>query len=192
MGKIIPSFATFVVICRFFTENKDLKRIVITGPESTGKSSLAKYLGEYFNCPYTDEQARKYLNNLIRPYQYEDLEAIGRLQVNTEENQNDPEKPFLFCDTDLITIKIWSDYRFGKTALWILQQIEQRHYDYYLLCRPDIPWEADPLRENPHDREELFQLHREILEYYNKQYAIVEGMGEERMEMAVSLIDQLL
>jgi NadR type nicotinamide-nucleotide adenylyltransferase len=169
-----------------------LKKIVLTGPESTAKSTLARQLAQHFNAEYTEELARTYLNILNRPYEYEDLERIAALQVAAEDGLDDGKSNLLFCDTDLITIKIWSDYRYQRVSSVILEWINQRDYDLYLLCRPDIPWEPDPLRENPENRDDLFDQHVDELNHYNKDFEIVEGEGEDRLDLAVNHVEKYL
>ena len=165
-----------------------LKKIVITGPESTGKSTLAKNLAQRFGVKHTLEQARMYLNGLDRPYEFEDLERIGALQLETEDHWSDGTHPLLFCDTDLITIKIWSEFKYGKVSERLLEWINSREYDLYLLCRPDVPWIPDPLRENPHNRDLLFDLHVEELNRLGKVFEIIEGNWDQRTANAIRIV----
>jgi nicotinamide riboside kinase len=97
----------------------------------------------------------------------------------------------LMCDTDLITIKIWSEYKYGSCDNWILEQIEKQKTEnrFYLLCKPDIPWKADPLRENPVNREKLFEIYKEELEKLKHNYFIIKG--EERIQNSISKISEL-
>jgi len=170
-----------------------VKKIVITGPESTGKSFLAKKLSEHFGQANTEEVARAYLNELQRPYNYHDLYKIALRQIATEDAWLNSNIGVLFCDTDLITIKIWSQVKYGKVDKRILRLIDQRHYELYLLCYPDIPWEPDPLRENPHNRPELFELYKEELMSYGKSFCLIEGSDyQKRMETAVKAVSDFL
>ena len=127
----------------------------MTGPESSGKTTLCKTLSEHFKISFTEEYARVYLNNLDREYKEEDLLEIAKGQFQSENNSQ-------LLDTDLITIKIWSGYKYEKCDKWILNQIEKQKSEkrVYLLCKPNIPWKADPLRENSEDRNELFKMYR--------------------------------
>ena len=114
-----------------------------------------------------------------------DLKEIAKGQLKSnQENQ--------ICDTDLITIKIWSEYKYGNCNNWILEQIEKQKTEnrFYLLCKPDTPWEADPLRENPTNREELFEIYKEELEKLKHNYSIIEG--EERIKNSISKISSLI
>ncbi len=166
-----------------------MKKIVITGPESTGKSYLAKTLSDYFKQAHTEEVARAYLNQLNRSYRYSDLYQIALEQMASEDAFLTTDIDVLFCDTDLITIKIWSSVKFGKVDKRILRSIQQRHYDLYLLCYPDIPWEPDPLRENPDNRPELFDFYLQELHHYGKNFRIIKGEDyNERLETAIQAV----
>jgi len=170
-----------------------VKKIVITGPESTGKSILAKKLSEHFGQANTEEEARAYLNELERPYNYHDLYNIAKRQIATEDAFLNSDISMLFCDTDLITIKIWSEVKYGKVDARILRLIENRYYDFYLLCYPDIPWVPDPLRENPHNRHELFELYMEELLNYGKKFIVIEGSDyHKRIGTAIQAVDRFL
>ena len=170
-----------------------VKKIVITGPESTGKSFLARSLSAFFNQAHTEEEARNFLNTLKRPYRYSDLYKIAIKQIASEDAFLPKEFSLLFCDTDLITIKIWSQVKYGKVDDRILEAIERRFYDHYLLCYPDIPWEPDPLRENPHNRHELFDLYRTELEFYGKKFTVIEGTEyEKRFLTAIAAVQKIV
>lgn len=103
-----------------------------------------------------------------------------------------PEMPLMLYDTDMITIKIWSQEKFGRVHPAIDELVAETHYDHWLLCRPDIPWEADPLRENPHDRDRLFEVYERTLKELNKPYTVVEGDHLQRMRKAITIIDMLI
>jgi hypothetical protein len=99
----------------------------------------------------------------------------------------------LVCDTDLLVIKIWSEVRFQECHPWIERQLHLHPYDLFLLCKPDLPWEADPLRENPHDRDQLYELYVNALEDMHATYVEIGGLSfEQRMEKAVSSVDRFL
>ena len=152
-----------------------MPKTIITGPESSGKTTLCKALSKHFNLPFSKEYARGYLDELDRDYIIDDLLSIAKRQLESEINS-----PFL--DTDLITIKIWSEYKYGSCDNWILDQIEKQKTEkrIYLLCKPDIPWQADKQRENPNDREELFKIYKQELEALRHDYFIVEGENKEQ------------
>ena len=167
---------------------KAVKNIVITGPESCGKTTLAKALSKALNIGYTKEYAREYLNNNSN-YKQEDLLHIAKGQLQKErKNLN----PIAIHDTDLITIKIWSEYKYNKCNPWIIEQIEQQKSKnrLYLICKPDIPWEADPLRENPSNRAELFEIYLSEIQNTKHNYFIIEG--QKRIEKALSKIQSFI
>ena len=145
-------------------------KIIVTGPESSGKTNLCKELSKYFKIPFTKEFAREYLTNLDKDYTQNDLSEIAKGQLASEHN-------FQLLDTDLITIKIWSEYKYSNCEKWILDTIEKQKTEkrFYLLCKPDIHWEADPLRENPNNRNGFFELYKKELEDLGHNYFIVEG-----------------
>jgi len=121
------------------------------------------------------EYSREYLRELNRSYRYDDILAIAKGQFEDEERMAAMTTGLLFCDTDFIVNKIWCIDKFGKCHPWILDMIGQQHYDLYLLCNTDIPWEPDPLRENPEDRERLFGLYKTELEERKLPYAVIGG-----------------
>ena len=164
------------------------KRIVITGPESTGKTTLAKQLAKAFHTLWVPEFAREYLEQINRKYQKKDLLDIAYGQVEKEDQLANLANEYLFCDTDLITVKIWSEYKYGDCDERILSLIEEREYTTYLLCIPDFPWVFDPQRENPSNRAELLQLYRQALNEYQKSYIEIQGTPERRFQMALKHI----
>ena len=163
-------------------------KIIITGPESSGKTTLCKKLSNHFKYPYITEYARKYINPLDRYYNQRDLSKIAKHQLKLEQSNN----KVLFCDTDLITIKIWSLYKYKSCDSWIMEKVQQQRSEhrFYILCRPDIPWEHDPQRENPDNREELFDIYNEELKKLGHDFYILEG--EKRTEDAIRIISDLI
>ena len=159
-------------------------KIIITGPESSGKTTLCKALSKHFNILFAKEFARSYIDNLDTVYSIDDLLCIAKSQLKSE----------LKCqllDTDLITIKIWSEYKYGRCDKWILDQIEKQKTEkrFYLLCKPDIAWQEDKQRENPNDREELFKIYKQELDDLEHTYFIVDG--ENRMENSILKISSI-
>ncbi len=136
------------------------------------------------------EYAREYINELNRKYNEDDLLKIATEQISREDSiASNFEQEFIFLDTDLITLKIWSVEKYGRCQKWILDQIASRSYDLYLLCKPDIPWSFDPLRENKLDRGRLFKRYESELYQYNKKFKIVDGLGENRTNNAIEIIN---
>lgn len=127
---------------------RTLKTIVVTGPESTGKTLISAYLAEQMNCPWVPEYARDYIGSLQRPYTYEDLIHISDTQVKTFNTISQNKPSFLILDTWLIITKIWFLEVYGKYPPIIDKEIASHKIDLYIVCKPDIPWIPDPLREN--------------------------------------------
>lgn len=172
---------------------KKPRRILILGPESTGKSTLAEDLANHFGEPWVPEFAREYLEKINRPYQFEDLVEIGKGQVALEDVLAGEAKNFLFCDTDLRVIHIWSEHRFGKTDAWVLDEIGRRKYDLILLTDTDLPWTPDPLREHPEleMRQYFFKKYLQLAEESDFPFLIVSGDKETRLKTAVDAITKL-
>ena len=167
-----------------------MKKIAIIGPESTGKSTITAQLAGYYNEPAVEEFGRKYLEKTNGTYQKEDLLAITKGMIESEKSLAKKANNFLFCDTDLIMMKVWYEVKYGQCHPLVLDQLRKRPYDFYLLCAPDLPWEEDPLRENPTMREELFEKYLTNLKHYDFRYRIVKGM-KNRFQGAVVEIEKL-
>jgi NadR type nicotinamide-nucleotide adenylyltransferase len=166
------------------------KRILILGPESTGKSTLAEALARHYGDPWVPEVAREYLEQLGRPYVYADLVLIGKAQMGLEDRLAAAASRYLFCDTDLRVIQVWSQYRFGKVDSWVIEELERRTYDLILLCATDLPWQADPLREHPdlEIREQLFEEYLEITHQSRIPFKIISGDAAARLKASVEAI----
>jgi NadR type nicotinamide-nucleotide adenylyltransferase len=170
----------------------EIKKVVILGPECTGKSELSEYLAKEFNTVWVEEYARTYINNLQRSYSPGDLPIIAQGQLSLEDSLVPKANKVLICDTDLYVIKIWSLFKYGFCDPGILRAIASRKYDLYLLSYIDIPWAYDPLREHPQEREILFELyHREMLNQ-SVPFQIIKGEREERRKAATDSIKKLL
>ena len=165
-------------------------RIALTGPESTGKSSMVEQLAKHYGCPFVPEFAREYLRKLNRSYTANDVEIIARKQIEQEDaffgNSN-----IIFCDTDLLVCRIWMEVVFGACPDWLVAESRKRRYSHTLLMNIDIPWEPDPLREHPHLRDELFTRYRTALIEDQRTFTIISGMNEERFENAKSALKHL-
>ncbi len=169
-----------------------LKRISITGPESSGKTWLAENLARYYNTFFVEEYSREYLEIHGADYVLEDVINIAKGQLERENEVAQKSKNLLFCDTDLLVTKIWCEVVFGSCPEWIENQFSKHVYDLYLLCCPDIPWEPDPLRENPDDRDQLFELYQSVLIENGLPFKIVRGLGEVRLENAITFVSEIL
>ena len=167
-------------------------KIAITGPESTGKSILAEQLAGYYHTTWVPEFARTYIEQLDRPYTQEDILLIAKGQLESEFRSEQSARGVLFCDTELIVTKIWSEVKYQHCDPWILKMIEDKPYDLYLLCDIDIPWAFDPQREHPHYRKELFELYLNELSERKLNFRIVSGLGASRLENAVQFVKELI
>jgi NadR type nicotinamide-nucleotide adenylyltransferase len=166
-------------------------RISVTGPESTGKSWLAEHLAEHYKTKWVPEYARKYLEEINRPYTYQDILVIAQKQWD-QENSAASNTELLFCDTDFCVTNIWCKVKYGKCHEWITEKLEQNNYGLYLLCDIDLPWQYDPLREHPEMRSELFGMYCDLLQEHRFNYRVVTGTGEERLQNAIFFVDEYL
>lgn len=171
------------------TSQNKIFRIAITGPESTGKSTLAKQLAQHYHTLWVPEFAREYISSLNRPYQQEDILTIAKNQLKKENEIASKANHFLFCDTELIVTKIWSEHSFKVCDEWILANINSHIYNLYLLCNIDLPWQFDPQREHPHLREYFFQLYLNELKSRNFNYTIISGTNQSRFLNAIKAIE---
>ncbi len=147
-----------------------MKKIVFTGPESSGKTTIAQRLAMDFNAPLVSEYARTYLDQLKRPYKKSDLWKIAQGQLLAEEKIAENTPHYLVCDTDLLTILIWSEEKYESVDPRISEAFAQQQTDLYFLLQPTLPWTYDPQRENPNDRNRLFHIYRNKLRQYQQPY----------------------
>jgi NadR type nicotinamide-nucleotide adenylyltransferase len=168
-----------------------LFRIAITGPESTGKSWLAENLANVYQTSWVPEYARQYLEKLERPYTYNDVLDIARGQMDAEDSALKSADRLLFSDTECLVTKIWCEVKFNRCHSWIIDQIEQRPYDLYLLCDIDLSWQPDPQREHPHRRQYLFDLYYAELTDRKLPFAVIQGIGSARLECAIEIINRV-
>ena len=166
-------------------------KIAIVGPESTGKTALAKSLAEHFETEWIPEFAREYVENLIVPYTYDDVCNIALKQIEQEKNyENDASAnhKFVFFDTDLIITKVWFEYKYKSVPQFLTDRLKHGFFDLYLLCAPDLAWEADSVREHGTDREFFFEWYKKEIEQTNKPYVIVNGIGNQRIQHAIEAL----
>lgn len=165
-----------------------MKKIVVLGPESTGKSTLSVKLAAFFQCPCVQEYAREYLNDRDGKYAENDLLYIAKGQIQLERKAEKEASELLVLDTDLTVIKIWSLVKYRRCNPWILDMTQKRVYDLYLLTYPDIPWAPDPLREHAEKSLEIFSLYESELQNRNLAFEIIKGKDDERFVNAVKII----
>jgi NadR type nicotinamide-nucleotide adenylyltransferase len=183
-----------------------LKKVVILGPESTGKSTLSEQLAQHYDTMWCPEFAREYLLINGINYTFEDLLTIAKGQLALEdeyatmlENQSVPllegggHIP-LFIDTDMYVMKVWCEFAFGNCHRFILDQIIARKYDLYLLCNVDLPWTNDELREYPelHTRQRLYSIYKDIMINQEVPWVEISGSYDQRLGIAIREVDKLL
>ena len=171
---------------------KEIKKIVVIGPECTGKSDLSEYLARHYQTAWVKEYARAYLENLNRDYEESDLVKIAHGQIRMEDEWLYEANKVLICDTNLLVIKIWSEYKYGHCHEEILQLLHSKTYDLFLLTYIDIPWEADAQREHPEDREKLWNIYKKTLEKQKVPCVEIRGDRKQRRAIAVREIDRLI
>jgi len=185
-----------------------MKKVVVIGPESTGKSTLCVQLAEHYQTIWCPEYAREYLETNGMDYTYDDLLTIAKGQINREEamsfelltmskkenSQLKAKSSKLFIDTDMYVMKVWCEFAFGKCHSWILNQIATRQYDLYLLCNVDLPWIKDELREYPdvETRNKLYHFYKDIMINQTVPWVEINGSYEQRLKRAISSVDELV
>jgi nicotinamide riboside kinase len=167
-----------------------MKTIVILGPESVGKTTLGIELQKILGAVFLPEFARSYVEQLQRGYTYEDVELIAKRQVADFKKSvaEHADKDFLIMDTFLIVTKVWFLHVFERCPVWLQSELEKSQIDLFLLLKPDIPWVDDPVRENPHIREYLYDWYKKELENIGATYAEIEGLGNIRTKRAMKVI----
>ncbi len=167
-----------------------IKRILITGPESTGKSDLAIALAHKYRGVVVPEYAREYIENLGRPYEYMDVESIAQQQLK-QYNDSIIGHKWIFFDTWLIITRVWFELVYGNIPGWMDYSISQARFDMVLLCATDIPWVPDSVRENGGaKREKLLDKYKYELDKFGMEWVLVTGTGEERQNRVLNLINK--
>lgn len=172
---------------------QSLLKIAVVGPESTGKSTMAKYLAYKLNTVCVPEYARYYCENLNRQYSLQDEVNMFHGQIALEEAIIPLSKnQLIICDTTILTVKIWSDHLFGHTPEIVTGEIKSRKYDLYLLMDIDLPWEDDPLRDFPNEREHFMNVWKNELNKVQAKYTIVSGLDNQRLENGLNTVKAFL
>lgn len=181
-----------------------IKKIVILGPESTGKSTLCDQLAEYYDTIWCREYAREYLLEHGTDYSYDDLLTIAKGQIKLEDiatenvrrmkEEDSKASSLLFIDTNMYVMKVWCEFVFNNCHEWIIDQIIHRPYDLYLLCNTDLPWVKDELREYPdlETRETLYNIYKDIMINQDIPWLDISGSYEERFEKAKKAVGRLI
>ena len=178
-------------------QHSDCIRVVLFGPESTGKTTLSKALARYYNSVWVPEYAREYLqdkwNNERKTCEPSDLLPIALGQMYLENELSQKTNTVLICDTNLLETKVYSEAYYSGSCDPLLEKFAiKNEYDLYLLTYIDVPWEADDLRDKPKERLEMFLAFEKVLKENNRPYILLKGNKKERLEEAVKHIDQLL
>lgn len=177
-----------------------MKKIVIIGPESTGKSSLCEQLSAHFKTQWVREYAREYLLQYGTNYSFDDLLTIAKGQLQLEDTAvaqlttTHQQPSTLIIDTDMYVMKVWCEFVFEKCHHWILNKIVERKYDLYLFCNIDAPWVKDELREYPDlkTRTQLYHHYKDILVNQNTPWVDISGTYEERIQKAIAAVNAVI
>lgn len=168
------------------------KIIIITGAESTGKSTLTERLANHFEVPYIPEIAREYVENINRKYIYSDVENIAKMQIAKFNSISKSDAPYIFVDTWLIVTKIWFEFVFKKTPDWLINEIFKTKIDLFLVCDIDLPWIYDPVRENGGENRKILQeKYIENITEFNFEYKLISGIDDERFYSALNYLGEL-
>lgn len=178
-------------------QNYNCLKVVLFGPESTGKTTLSKQLSEHYNCLWVPEFAREYLqkkwNFQKKICQLEDLIPIAEGQMKLENELANKSKSLLICDTDLLETKVYSEtYYDGFCDPLLNKYAIENTYNLYFLTYIDTQWEADDLRDKPHERETMFQAFQQALIDNNRPYVLLKGSQSDRLKLAIKHIDNLI
>jgi len=166
--------------------------IVFCGPESTAKSTISQKVSLHFGAEWVPEHARSYIEQLKRPYGYDDVVTIMQKQIAEYHRLLKSNHKIIVFDTFLIITKVWFEVVFKKVPDGLLKALEDIYVDLYLLCQPDIPWVSDGVRENEAIRQELYDHYKKEIEKYKFPFKVISGEGEGRLDQAKKHIDQVL
>ena len=166
-------------------------RVVLIGPEAAGKTTLAASLAERFDAPWTPEAARLYAESHADALSADTVAPIARLSMQLEDEVV-ARGPLLVRDTDLVSTVVYARHYYGTVEPWIVDEARTRLAELYLLCRPDLPWRADGVRDRPTSRHELFGEFRDTLRAFGATVTEVAGIGGARLERAAEAVSKLL
>jgi NadR type nicotinamide-nucleotide adenylyltransferase len=171
---------------------KNIPKIAVVGPESTGKSTMSDYLAAHYHTIAVPEYARGYCEKLTGPCTWQDEINMFYGQLALEAELLPQANNLLICDTTFITVKIWSDQMFGEAPPVVVDELPKHPYDLYLLLNIDLPWQDDPLRNFPDLREHFMNVWYKELDNLQARYVVISGTGQDRYDSAVKAIDDFL
>ena len=169
-----------------------MKKVCLFGPESTGKTTLARRLARHYQTKWVPEFLRTYLDNKGSPCEITDMPTVVEGHWNSIERTIPLASRIVFVDTDAITSSIYHAFYYGDSPAWYESAIDRQRFDLYLLCYPDIPWIPDQHRDMPHRREELFALFLQALESRSLPLVKIQGDYDRRWQTSITAIDHLL
>lgn len=169
-----------------------LKRVTVTGSESTGKSWLANLLARRFQTVCVPEFAREYVIHKGAPLDASDVEPIAHEQIRLENTMLPGARDVAILDTDLVSTVVYAEHYYGVCPPWVERAAGERLADHYLLCDIDVPWAADAARDQPHAREQIHAAFVDRLDRYRAAYTVIRGMWERREATAVNAVEALL
>lgn len=167
------------------------RKILLTGPESSGKTSLGILLAEELNGLFVPEYARTFLEDTAGFYVESDLADIAEGQLLQEDQATSQGADWVIVDTGMLVMKIWSQHKYQQVDPFIKEQLRARYYDAVILCKPDFPWEDDPLRENPEDGEFFFKWFERELKVLEWNYMVAEGPLEKRLQNCLDFVSTI-
>ena len=181
----------------FEQDPTDVIKVVLFGPESTGKTTLSEQLARHYNTVWVPEYAREYLqdkwNNERKTCEPDDLIPIAKGQMKLENALAKKATGLLVCDTDLLETMVYSEaYYLGYCDPLLEKYALKNSYDLYLLTYIDVPWEKDDLRDKPGERERMFQYFKNSLVKYNRNFIILKGDKKTRLAMAIDAINKIM
>lgn len=165
--------------------------IVLTGPESTGKTTLVEKIKDTVDCVIVSEYAREYLRSNGLEYNRQDLRSIAFGQFSAQLSAMNSGSDLIISDTCLLTIEIWEDWKYGTEDPYIQEWKGLQQIDHYLLCKNDLDWEEDPMRENQKDLHKLFEMYQSRILKSGIPYSIISGKNNERFERAIEVVERL-
>lgn len=167
-------------------------KISITGPESSGKTTLARQLALAYDCPIVPEYARLYLDGGHTISNSRDILHLAKMQIASEQESWNNRSKAMICDTDILVLYIWCKEKYYPVPSALEALLHHHTYDITLLCAPDIPWEADRWRENPLDRGRLFNHYLTVLKTLKRPFAIIEGDQQSRLDYSKIILKPLI